>query len=128
MKLFCSRQFGKSILQTVYGFDDNKTLEYFIDLNERMLEMLLEIVIPGTYWVDFIPWLKHVPAWVPGAVFQKRAAQFRQCSRSAIEEPFQTALMNRTVRYYFTIRDVFSFFHAFRMTNHDRSSQLFLTL
>jgi len=29
---------------------------------------------PGAFLVDFIPILKHVPEWVPGASFQKKSA------------------------------------------------------
>ena len=39
-----------------------------------MMEMDLEAgdaFVPGRYWVEFFPFLRFVPAWVPGAGFQK---------------------------------------------------------
>lgn len=34
--------------------------------------------IHGRYWVDYIPFLKHLPVWVPGMSWKKRALQYRE--------------------------------------------------
>lgn len=72
-------------------------LEYLIALNQRVLEALVDIIVPGVWWIDFFPWLKGIPSWVPGATFQKRAAYFRKSILNAIEVPFQTARSNKAV-------------------------------
>lgn len=71
MTITLVRYLGKYVLQIVYGLEDEGTLDYFIKLNQSILEILLEIAMPGAYWVDFLPWLGYVPSWVPGATFQK---------------------------------------------------------
>lgn len=97
-----SRRFGRSILQTVYGFEDETTLEYLVNLNQRVLEVIVEVVIPGKWWIDYFPWLKNIPAWVPGAAFQKRAAYFRKSVSAIVEEPFEKARLNKIVSVIIT--------------------------
>ena len=36
--------------------------------------------VPGRYWVEFFPFLRFVPAWVPGAGFQKDFAKWRHAA------------------------------------------------
>lgn len=33
--------------------------------------------VPGKYWVEFMPFLRHIPSWIPGASFQKVAEEYR---------------------------------------------------
>ena len=72
---------------------------------------MVEVVIPGKWWIDYFPWLKDIPAWVPGAAFQKRAAYFRKLVSAAIEEPFVKAHSDKMVilQYFiFVARNVYS--------------------
>lgn len=89
--------FGKAILQAVYGFQDEATLSHFVELNEKVLEVIMEIVIPGNFWVDFLPWLRHIPSWFPGAAFHGRAAYFRKSMLSVLDEPINFLRMNTMV-------------------------------
>ena len=40
--------------------------------------VIAELLIPGAFLVDFIPILKYVPEWFPGAKFQSKAAMMRK--------------------------------------------------
>lgn len=91
------RHFGRSIVQTVYGIEDGEALEHFTTLNQTVFEAVIEVALPGRYWVDFLPWLKNIPSWMPGATFQKQAAYYRKFVSAAIEEPFQFARTMRAV-------------------------------
>lgn len=33
---------------------------------------------PGKWFVDVLPWLRFVPAWMPGAGFQRKAADAKE--------------------------------------------------
>jgi len=58
-------------------------------------ETLRDIVtasIPGTYLVEFIPMIKHIPAWVPGTTFHKVAKRTRILGKRFRDEPFQAAI------------------------------------
>lgn len=34
--------------------------------------------IQGRFWVDYIPWLKHLPAWLPGMGWKRMGLQWRE--------------------------------------------------
>ena len=54
----------------------------YIRVAEAAVTLVNESKIPGAYWVDFIPILRYVPAWVPGA----KAKQLAPYSRSILEK------------------------------------------
>ncbi|KIJ26413.1 hypothetical protein M422DRAFT_784422 [Sphaerobolus stellatus SS14] len=43
---------------------------------------------PGNWLVDLIPWLRHVPDWMPGAEFKRKATQWSKLHMEVIEEPY----------------------------------------
>ncbi len=48
-----------------------------------MMEKVLEggeAFVPGRYYVEFLPFLRHIPGWVPGAGFQKDFAEWRHAA------------------------------------------------
>ena len=47
--------------------------------------------VPGTFLVEFIPALRHVPAWLPGAGFQTRLANWRAASTKMVDLPYEKA-------------------------------------
>jgi len=61
----------------------------FISTAEISLSGFAEAGIPGRFWVDYLPILKHVPSWVPGAGFQKKAEYWRRITGEMRERPFQ---------------------------------------
>ena len=44
---------------------------------------------PGKYLVDTLPWLKYVPAWVPGASFQAVAQEGKKVIAASFSIPFE---------------------------------------
>lgn len=54
--------YGKSIS----GIDD----EYVI-IAEKSVEGLIKAAIPGEFWIEYLPFLKHIPKWVPGIRWKK---------------------------------------------------------
>ena len=38
--------------------------------------------------------MKHVPAWVPGAGFKRKAREWRALSRAMLERPFEMVRRN----------------------------------
>jgi len=53
------------------------------------LQEISQASVPGTYCVDFIPILKYVPAWVPGAGFQRVAQEYKILGQKLRNEPFE---------------------------------------
>ena len=49
----------------------------YIAIAEEAIKAGAELVVPGAFLVDIFPILKYVPAWFPGANFQRKAAVMR---------------------------------------------------
>ena len=52
----------------------------------------------GTYLVDYIPILKYVPSWMPGASFKRKAHEWRRLSREMLESQFETVKLKMVSR------------------------------
>ncbi|KAL1682657.1 cytochrome P450 [Schizophyllum commune] len=87
------------ILGAAYGLeiptkDDSHVLEA-----EAAIGVVVAVSMPGNYLVNVLPVLKYVPAWFPGAGFQRQAREWRDMLHNAVNRPFRevkertTALM-----------------------------------
>ncbi|KAL4264663.1 cytochrome P450 family protein [Pleurotus pulmonarius] len=85
------RSVGTSILSITYGIEDRNELVSHITLVEEGAERLAVAGAPGAFLVDFLPWLKYVPKWFPGAGFQHTAEENRWYAQRMLEVPFATA-------------------------------------
>lgn len=59
--------YGKKILSA----DDS-----YVVVAEKAIHGLLQACIPGTFWIDFLPFLKWIPSWFPGAHFKRHAEEY----------------------------------------------------
>ncbi|KAF9261943.1 cytochrome P450 [Marasmius fiardii PR-910] len=64
---------GGIILEIVYGYHIQDDNDPYVQLADDAQESVREGGIIGTFWVDYIPLLKYVPAWFPGAGFKSKA-------------------------------------------------------
>lgn len=83
--------FGASIFNVVYGIDVKDESDTYLRVAEDSLESLAEALILGKYWVDFLPFLKSIPAWFPGAEFQKVVQRFKPSVLAVKEAPYEAA-------------------------------------
>ena len=72
--------FTAAIVKVVYGVEVASENDPYIALMEQVLESA-EAFTPGAFMVELLPWLRHVPAWVPGGGFQKTLARWHRCTR-----------------------------------------------
>lgn len=68
------RMSGEAVNEITYGASRNEEYD-FVDLNEE-LSSVTGRVMQG-YLVDFLPWLKYVPEWMPGAQFKRDARKWK---------------------------------------------------
>jgi len=47
--------------------------------------------MPGTFLVDQIPLLKYVPAWFPGAGFQRKAEECKRLTKDMMDKPYMAS-------------------------------------
>ncbi|KAF9037735.1 cytochrome P450 [Panaeolus papilionaceus] len=81
--------FGSTIMRIAYGITIKDTTDPYVTQLEKALYGLAEAGVPGAFLVDFIPALKYVPSWFPGASFKKKAADWRQINQDVEVKPFE---------------------------------------
>ena len=80
--------FAATIMKIAYGITVKESDDPYISIAEEALNGTAQAGIPGAFWVDFLPILKYVPSWFPGAGFQKKAARWREAINTMAEKPF----------------------------------------
>ncbi|KAF7374573.1 O-methylsterigmatocystin oxidoreductase [Mycena sanguinolenta] len=82
------------IMATVYGYEVQPTNDHFVGLAEDAIKRLSDSVFPGAVAVNTFPILRHLPSWMPGAGFQRFAAECRQLVKEMREAPFNFVKQN----------------------------------
>lgn len=49
----------------------------YVRLAQEGLEALSVSTVPGVYWVEHFPPLRHIPSWVPGTSSKKMAEYYK---------------------------------------------------
>ncbi|TFK86630.1 cytochrome P450 [Polyporus arcularius HHB13444] len=83
--------FAAIILKSMYGVDITPEDPKYVPLLHAALEGPTEAFLPGSFLVENIPILQYVPAWVPGAGFQKKFARWRLLAAELLNRPFADA-------------------------------------
>ncbi|KAJ7063526.1 cytochrome P450 [Mycena amicta] len=82
---------AKIVMSIAYGIDVKATDDPYVSLANQAVDGLVTAIVPGRFLVDSIPLLKYVPAWFPGAGFQRQASEWRALSRDMLEKPYAEA-------------------------------------
>ncbi|OBZ67621.1 O-methylsterigmatocystin oxidoreductase [Grifola frondosa] len=83
--------FGATMLKMVYGIELAEDDTEYTATTESALEGVIEGLVPGRFWVEFFPFLRHIPSWVPGAGFQKKLATWRADAHAMRDVPYAIA-------------------------------------
>ncbi|KAJ2919540.1 hypothetical protein MD484_g957, partial [Candolleomyces efflorescens] len=83
--------FGTEIMRTAYGFEDIGQNEPLIHNAEKLVLKLAEGLLPGRFLVNYIPILRHVPSWFPGAGFKKELQAMAELNAQTRIPPFEEA-------------------------------------
>ena len=81
-------------LSIAYGLDIKETDDSNVKLSESALENVIDVSGSGTYLVDILPILRHVPNWFPGAAFQKEAKAGRKLQKDFRHLPYEQTIEN----------------------------------
>jgi len=76
------------ILDIVYGYVVANEGDDYVALADAAMRPFSHAGIFGTYLVDYIPILKYVPWWMPGATFKRKAREWRRLSREMLESQY----------------------------------------
>ncbi|KAL4264901.1 cytochrome P450 family protein [Pleurotus pulmonarius] len=77
-----------SVVALTYGINVKPEHDPTIERGEKALRQLQKAAIAGTYLVDLIPILKHIPSWMPGAGFKAYAEQALPDTIAMIDTPY----------------------------------------
>ncbi|KIJ51980.1 hypothetical protein M422DRAFT_243553 [Sphaerobolus stellatus SS14] len=80
---------GAIIIEIAYGIEVQAENDPYLTNAHKVLHAISEAGTPGNFLVDVLPWMKYIPAWVPGAEFQRKAAIWRQNVADMLELPFR---------------------------------------
>ncbi|PPQ69882.1 hypothetical protein CVT25_005587 [Psilocybe cyanescens] len=80
------------VMKVTYGIQIADTNDAYVAIAGKALEGAAMATSPGAFLVDFIPFLKHVPEWVPRASFKRRAREWRDAVTHMRNDPFNTVV------------------------------------
>ncbi|KAI5118845.1 hypothetical protein M0805_006164 [Coniferiporia weirii] len=92
---------GATIMMMAYGHEALPDNDPYLTIAEEGVAALAEAATPGVFLVEVIPWLKYVPAWFPGAGFQRVAEKGRKLSYDMQYKPYyemKERVLNGTAR------------------------------
>ncbi|KAJ3568002.1 hypothetical protein NP233_g6000 [Leucocoprinus birnbaumii] len=85
---------GGIALSMTYGLPVKQSHDPLIHSSEEAFKVAVQSAAPGKYLVNILPFLKHVPSWMPGTQFKRDARRFRVQLDEILEVPFKMAQNN----------------------------------
>ncbi|KAJ6512879.1 hypothetical protein C8R45DRAFT_920654 [Mycena sanguinolenta] len=82
------------IMATFYGYEVRPTNDHFVNLAEDAVKRLSDFFFSGAVAVNTFPVLRYLPSWMPGAGFQRFAAECRQLIKEMREAPVNFVKQN----------------------------------
>jgi len=77
------------VMKISYGHDISDKGDVYVTIADKAMQGLGKAGIFGTFLVDYLPFLKHVPDFMPGAGFKRQARIWKAVTREMIDKPFQ---------------------------------------
>ncbi|KZT23374.1 cytochrome P450 [Neolentinus lepideus HHB14362 ss-1] len=71
-----------SIMATVYNYDVTSKDDHYVVIAEHALGFLAKCLLPGAFLVNYLPFLQHLPDWLPGMGFKRFATA---CHKYTVE-------------------------------------------
>ncbi|KAI0698980.1 O-methylsterigmatocystin oxidoreductase [Cerioporus squamosus] len=80
--------FTAGLTKVLYDIEGDESISRQITLVEHAQEGVAQGLVPGKFLVQFLPFLRYVPAWLPGAEFKRLSNKWMAASWSAKCAPF----------------------------------------
>ncbi|KAM0820134.1 putative Cytochrome P450 [Seiridium cardinale] len=80
---------GAVILKITYGYTtEPHEDDYLVNTADDALAQFSLATSPGAWIVDVMPFLKHIPGWVPGTEFKRTAARWKDTIMRTAGQPY----------------------------------------
>ena len=83
---------GSLAVSLAYGLPVQRRRDELVELIDSIARMVGEQLVPGKAIVDVLPWLRHVPDWVPGMGFKRFAKSVRWMATKFRMEGYERAM------------------------------------
>ena len=108
------RIFAGTVLKIIYDKDiADMNDDYVLCAQEAMGGLSLTSVL-GIYWMDYFPFLKYIPSWVPGTQAGKLVKHYTPYSLMMRDKPFEEVQQYKVLLY---VSDV----NRFKFKYHNRN-------
>lgn len=81
---------SETVMSITYGLEIQPEHDPHIEAAEKAVEALANVPYAGAFMVDIFPSLKHVPCWMPGAGFKRKAKEWKKLALDSLNKPFNT--------------------------------------
>lgn len=68
------------IVEVSYGKTLSGPDDEYIHVSQRWAEGFDAASVPGRYWVEYFPFLRHIPGWVPGTAAKHLVQKYGECT------------------------------------------------
>ncbi|TFK25117.1 cytochrome P450 [Coprinopsis marcescibilis] len=83
---------AETIITVLYGIEVRQKDDFYMLTAARGVAPAIELLgAPGSRIVDALPFLKHVPDWLPGVTFRHRAEEAKRAVRAMLEIPYKVS-------------------------------------
>ncbi|KAJ3555333.1 hypothetical protein NM688_g2635 [Phlebia brevispora] len=82
------------IMDVTYGIRIKGMDDSFVTEIQDAIISFNEMKVPGAFWVNVFPFLKHLPRWVPGVTFHRYGEMHRPRVAAVREHPFSQTVQD----------------------------------
>ena len=76
------------VLRVTYGMKISGLDDPYVLKIQKVMEGVSMASMPGAFWVEFMPFLRHIPSWVPGNRTGKFIAEYKPLVESSRNDPY----------------------------------------
>lgn len=95
-------------IRIAYGYVLQEGTDPMVTIVEKAIRTIDALATPGLWLVEALPFLRHIPAWFPGAGFQIAAAEMRQQVLAMLNMPYEFAKL-QSVTFPLRIHNLISY-------------------
>ncbi|KAG2021095.1 O-methylsterigmatocystin oxidoreductase [Coprinopsis cinerea AmutBmut pab1-1] len=79
---------GVVIMRVSYGMQDFEYNRRVVKLADEFVRGFSEYVAPGRLLVGALPWMRHIPSWLPGAGWKRSLERIRIAGDDVVGKPY----------------------------------------
>jgi len=80
---------GSLTLRITFGYETKPGTDPFLSTADLVMSQLTLAASPGIFLVNYIPILRHLPEWAPGAGFKQTAKEWGRNLREMLDRPHE---------------------------------------